>query len=173
IERGDRPAALAAVARLEARATGDEETQSALVDFYERIGERDRAEKILDRLAAAGGTDPRHLVELGDHYYQKGDGKRALEVWERIRVVVPDKAKGLHALGEVLLDHDMAEAALAALKRATELAPKELSYQKAYALALERTGVNATGAHRKEQFETARKIWESLLEKTPSDRVTA
>ncbi|HVU05745.1 MAG TPA: tetratricopeptide repeat protein [Polyangiaceae bacterium] len=173
IERGDRPEALAAVAKLEARSAGDEEILTALVDFYEKIGESERAEKILDRLASAGGTDPRHLVELGDHYYQKGDTKRALEIWERIRSVVPDRAKGLHALGEVLLEHDMPDAALQALRHAVELAPKEVRYQKALALALERTGTNATDAHRKDQYEAARKIWESILEKAGTDRAAA
>jgi tetratricopeptide (TPR) repeat protein len=173
IERGDRKDALAAVARLEARSPDDEETLAALVDFYERIGESDRAEKILDKLAASGARDPRHLVELGDHYYRKGDTKRALEVWERIRVVVPDRARALHALGEVLLEHDMPDPALTALRQAVELSPHEPRYQKALALALERMGTSATAVHRAEQHEAARRIWEALLQGAGNDHAAA
>jgi tetratricopeptide (TPR) repeat protein/HEAT repeat protein len=163
IQRGDRAAALRHVQGLEARSASDEDTMAALVDFYERVGEKERAARLLDRLAASGRTDPRHIVELGDHYYRQGDTKRALEVWERIRVVVPDRAKALHAYGEVLLEHDMPDLALAALKQAVELAPHERKYQKALALAYERAAAGTTGTQRSDQYEAARRIWDAVL----------
>jgi tetratricopeptide (TPR) repeat protein/HEAT repeat protein len=173
IQRGDRPKALRELERLEARAQGDDETLTALVDFYERIDESDRAVALLDRLSKRGGSDPRHLVELGDHYYRKGDTKRAVEIWERIRLVVPDRAKALHALGEVLLEHDMPDKALDALKQASELAPKETKYQKALALALERTGTTSSGVARQEQHEAAQRLWEKLLHEAGPDKAAA
>ena len=173
IQRGDRKQALAELTRLEGRAAGDDETLTALVDFYERIDETDRATRLLDRLAKSGGSDPRHLVDLGDHYYRQGDTKRAVEVWERIRVVVPDRARALHALGEVFLEHDMADDALALLKQAAELAPRDSKYQKALALALERTGTAASGSARAEQHEAARKIWEKILREAGADKAVA
>ncbi len=167
IQRGDRARALAELGRLEARTAGDDETASALVDFYERINEPDRATRLLDRLANTRGSDPRYLVDLGDQYYRKGDTKRAREIWERIRVMVPDRAKGLHSLGEVLLEHDLSDEALLALKQASELAPHELKYQKALALALERTGTSASGVARSDQYDAATRLWQNLLHEAP------
>lgn len=169
LQRGDREAALRHVQGLEARSAGDEDTLAALVDFYERIGEKDRAVRLLDRLAGSGRSDPRHLVELGDHYYRQGDSKRALEVWDRIKVVVPDRTRALHAYGEVLLEHDMPEAALVALKQAAELSPRERKYQKALALAYERAAAGASGTQRAEQHEAARRIWEAILKEGGGD----
>jgi tetratricopeptide (TPR) repeat protein len=163
IQRGDRTRAIQELERLEARSAGDDETASQLVDLYERIGETGRSMKLLDRLAKSGGNDPRHVIELGDHYFRQGDTKRAIEVWERIRALVPDRARALHAQGEVLLEHDLAELALAALQQAADLAPREPKYQKALALALERVGTNATGAERGRKHEAARRIWEKVL----------
>lgn len=173
IQRGDRKQALVELTRLEGRAAGDDETLTALVDFYERIDESERATKLLDRLAKSGGADPRHLVDLGDHYYRQGDTKRAVEVWERIRVIVPDRARALHTLGEVFLEHDMPDDALSLLKQAAELAPREMKYQKALALALERTGTAASGTPRLEQHEASRKIWEKLLREAGTDKAVA
>lgn len=172
IQRGDRARALAELSRLEGRAQGDLDTLTALADFYGKIEEPERAGKILDRLARSGGSDPRHLVDLGDHYYRQGDTKRAVETWERIRVVVPDRARALHALGEVLLEHDMADKALAALEQAAQLSPKEPKYQKALALALERSGSGASGSGRAAAQQAARKIWEKILHDT-TDKAAA
>ena len=143
---------------------------SALVDFYERIEETERAGRLLDRLAKSGGGDPRHLVELGDHYYRQGDPKRAVEIWQRIRVVVPDRARGLHALGEVLLEHDMPDEALAALRQAVALAPRDPKYQKALAQALERTGTSGSDSERADLHGAALRIWEKLLHDPLSDK---
>ncbi len=99
---------------------------------------------VLKRLAKMG-SDPRHLVELGDRYWDEGNKKKALATWKRIKVMVPDRARALDTLGEVYLEHDMSKEALEALKQAMKLAPKNVKYKKAYALALERTGASASG----------------------------
>ena len=43
---------------------------SRLADFYGRIGEGDRALKVLTRLSSIGTNDPGHLTDLGDRYFQ-------------------------------------------------------------------------------------------------------
>ena len=164
IQRGDRAKALDQLKKLEARSGADEETLAALVDFYERVQEKERAVAVLQRLAQLGSQDPRHLVELGDRQWQDGDKKKALTTWQRIRTVVADKARAAHTLGEVYLEHDMPREALDAFREAMKLAPAKQNYRKAYALALERTGATApdiAGRHR--QYEEARRIWEELL----------
>lgn len=170
IQRGDRARALVELSRLEGRAGGDVDTLTALAQLYEKIEETSRAARILDRLARSGGNDPRHLVELGDHYYRQGDQKRAVETWEKIRVVVPDRARALHALGEVFLEHDMPDKALAALQQATELAPREPRYQKALALALERSGSAAASSERRAAQGASLEIWQKLLRESGTDR---
>jgi tetratricopeptide (TPR) repeat protein len=164
IQRGDRKQALAHLERLEARSGGDEETLAALVDFYERVEEKERALAVLQRLSQMGARDPRHLVELGDRYWQKGEKQKALQTWQRIKLVVTDRPRALRALGEVYLEHDMPREALESLREAMRLAPTQLDYKKAYALALERTGAAASGRDaRNRQYDEARKIWEELL----------
>jgi tetratricopeptide (TPR) repeat protein len=170
ISRGDRKKALARLQELEARSGNDEETLAALVDFYERVDEKDRAMALLQRLAGSASADPEHLVELGARYWQDGDKKKALATWLRIKVVVPDRARALAMLGDIYLEHDMPKEALAALSEAAKLAPKQLRYRKAYALALERTTSDASTREGKtEQFDEARKIWEELIRDAGSD----
>lgn len=170
ISRGDRKRALERLQELEARSGNDEETLTALVDFYERVEEKPRALALLQRLAAGGSADPEHLVELGTRYWQEGDKKKALATWQRIKLVVPDRARALSTLGELYLEHDMPAEALQALSEAMKLAPKQLRYRKAYALALERSSSStATREQRSAQFDEARKIWEQLLREASSD----
>jgi tetratricopeptide (TPR) repeat protein len=164
IQRGDRQRALEQLRRLEARSTGDEETLSALVDFYERVDETERARALLQRLAQTGSGDPRHLVELGDRYWQEGDKDKALRTWQRIKAVVPDRVSALLTLGEVYVEHNMPQEGLLALREALKLKPQLGKVQKAYALALERTGASAgSQAARTRQYDEARHIWEKLL----------
>lgn len=170
IQRGSREKALAELTRLEARSGNDEETLTALVDFYERIEEKARAREVLQRLVQTGSQDPHHLVELGDRHWQDGDKKKALATWARIRTTIADRALAEHTLGEVYLEHDMAKEGLEALREAVKLAPSKLAYRKAYALALERTGASASGRDiRFRQYEEARKIWDQLLKEGAND----
>lgn len=169
IQRGERDRALAELKRLEAR-SHEEDVLVALVDFYERVGEKDRSLRVLQRLGQTHSTDPTHLVELGSRYWDRGEKKKALQTWERIRVVVGDRAAALHRLGEVYLEHDLVDDALKSLRQAIELRPGEPKYKKAYAQALERTatGAKSRGA-RLQQYEAARRIWEELLAGAKSD----
>jgi tetratricopeptide (TPR) repeat protein len=170
ISRGDRQKALTRLAELEARSGSDEEVLAALVDFYERVDEKARALALLQRLAGSASRDPEHLVELGSRYWQEGDKKKALSTWQRIRAVVPDRARALQIVGEIYLEHDMPKDALAALSEAAKLSPKLTRYKKAYALALERTSAQSGSREGKSlQFEQARKLWEELIQASPSD----
>jgi len=112
LARGDRAEALRVLTELEARARGDEEALAALVDFYERVGESDRAMALLTRLAR--GDSARHLVELGDRHFARGETEQAMKIWQRI-VKDPSDAQALHTLGEVYLDYDMPDQAIATL----------------------------------------------------------
>jgi cellulose synthase operon protein C len=174
IQRGDRPRALALLAKLEQRAARDEDVLVRLADFYERVEEKQKSIEVLGRLAALAPGDPSHLVELGDRFYQQGDKKRALETWARIKVVVPNRARALATLGEVYLDHDMPTEGVDALKEATQLEPHNIAFQKAYAVALERTAT-AAGASTlaTTRFEEARTIWENLVRASGGDKNVA
>jgi tetratricopeptide (TPR) repeat protein/HEAT repeat protein len=172
LQRNDRAKALSLLAKLEQSAGTDDDVLARVADFYERIEEKDRAMKVFTRLAGLSSGDPSHLAELGDRYWQAGDKKKALEIWNRIRLV-PNKARALAALGDVLLDHDMATEGLAALKEAIDLEPSNLALRKGFAMALERAGTGASSGQRTARFDEARVAWEELLEKSDRDRILA
>jgi cellulose synthase operon protein C len=165
--RGERAEALRVLLDLESRARGDEGALSALVDFYERAGEQERAMTLLERLARGDAT--RHLVELGDRYFARGETERALSIWQRI-VRDPNDAEALHALGEVYLEHDMPDQAITTLGQAMRLAPGRVPFAKSYGLALERAGAGAASAStRARQYREAQQIWEQLLSRAVTE----
>lgn len=161
IQRGDRPKALSLLKELEGRASAEGDVLAAIADFYERVEEKDRAMAVLQRLATATNGDPTFLVDLGDRYYQAGDKKKALETWARIKTLVPQKAKADATLGDVYLDHDMPEDALAALREAVSLEPSNPIYKKSLAVALERTAPGSPAAN--DRFAEAVALWQELL----------
>jgi tetratricopeptide (TPR) repeat protein len=174
IQRGDRPRALALLRDLERRAASDEDVLVRLADFYERVEEKQKSIEVLGRLAQLSPGDPSHLVELGDRFYQQGDKKHALETWARIKVVVPNRARALATLGEVYLDHDMPGEGLEALKEAVQIDPQNVAFQKAYAIALERTATAGGGSTlASARFEEARAIWEYLMSASQGDKNVA
>ena len=174
LQRGDRAKALALLTKLESSASHDEDVLARVADFYERIDEKDRATKIFTHLVQVAPSDPAPLVELGDRYWQAGDKKKALETWQRIRTVVQSKPKALTALGEALLDHDLVQEGLAALKEASELEPGNVKAKKALAAATERAATGAESAlMRNARFDDARALWEEVLDKSGQDRLLA
>jgi cellulose synthase operon protein C len=160
IQRGDRPKALKLLTELEGRAHEDE-VLAAVADFYERVEEKDKAMRVLQKLAQSGGGDPSHLIDLGDRYFQAGDKKKALETWARIKTMVPNRARASATVGEVYLDHDMAAEALAALREAAQLEPANVRYKKSLATALERTATSLGTPQ--QRYAEARTVWEELL----------
>ena len=173
IQRGDRDQALVHLRRLEQRSSQDEEILAALVDFYERVDESDRAMALLKRLSQLGSHDPRHLVELGERYWEQGDKEKAKRTWTRILTVVSDRALAQFTLGEVYIEHGMPNEGLDALRKAMKLAPTQLKFRKAYALALERAGAGTTGLGRTKQYDEALEIWQDLLQKAGDDAYLA
>ena len=156
VQRGDRARALRLAAELEARLAHDEEALSRVAEFYARVGESERSLKVLQRLAAMdAGGDGGHLVDLGDRYFQDGNPVLALQTWKRILTAVQPRSKGLAAMGDVLLEHDMTAEAITAYKEATELEPRNLAFEKALASAYER--VHA--------YPEARSLYEDILKK--------
>ncbi len=160
IQRGDRPRALKLLTELEGRVHEDE-ILAAVADFYERVEEKDKAMRVLQKLAQSGGGDPSHLIDLGDRYFQAGDKKKALETWARIKTMVPNRARAAATVGEVYLDHDMAAEALAALREAAQLEPANVRYKKSLATALERTATSLGTPQTR--YVEARGVWEELL----------
>ena len=160
IQRGDRPRALKLLTELEGR-VHENEILAAVADFYERIEEKDKAMRVLQKLAQSGGGDPSHLIDLGDRYFQAGDKKKALETWARIKTMVPNRARAAATVGEVYLDHDMAAEALAALREAAQLEPANVRYKKSLATALERTATSLGTPQTR--YAEARGVWEELL----------
>jgi tetratricopeptide (TPR) repeat protein len=170
IQRGDRAKALRLAQELEGRSQ-DPGIQATVADFYERIEEKDRALKVRQKLAQSG-ADPQYIVDLGDRYFQAGDKKKALETWSRIRSLVGDRAKAAALLGDVYLDHDMPAEALAALREAVQLDPKNIRYKKALATGLERTATALGSAPMR--YGEARVLWEELLTTYgPKDKILA
>lgn len=160
LQRGEQQKALGVLTQLEARSRGDEGTLAALVDFYERVGEADRAVALLERLASS--DNPRHLVELGDRYYAAGETERALKIWQRL-ARDPNDAASLHTLGDVFLDHDMPDQAIEALGRAMKLQPERTEFAKSYGAALERAGAgSSSGNARARYYREAQQLWEQL-----------
>jgi len=169
IQRGERDQALRRLAELEARSAGDEETLAALVDYYERMEEKARARQLLERLTALGVQDPRHLVELGNRYWDEGDQEKARRTWQRLLGAGGSRADALLALGEVTLEHGLVDEGLASLAEAVKAGGGALKYQKAYALALERTGPSAKQSERRRRYDQALAIWERLLSTSAQD----
>ena len=170
LRRGERERALRKLRELERRLSRDEGALSQLVDFYEHIGENDAARSLLEKLAAQSRRDPRHVIDLGDRYWQRGDEKRAIETWARIRHIVPDRAKALFTLGEVYLEHDLVTEALAMMREALELEPRNRSYQRAYAIALERAASSEKPPLSRKLHEEALQVWKELLAEAKDDR---
>jgi tetratricopeptide (TPR) repeat protein len=166
IQRGERPKALKVLKELEGRAREDD-VLAAVADFYERVEEKEKAMAVLQRLANSTGGDPTFLVDLGDRYYQAGDKKRALDTWAKVRTLVPGRAKASFTLGEVYLDHDMPDEALAALREAATLEPTNVRFKKALAVALERTAPGSPLAG--DRFAEAVAIWDELLKNAKTD----
>jgi tetratricopeptide (TPR) repeat protein len=159
---GDRDGALRELDMLCNRASVDVDTLATAVDYYEQIGEQEKAQALLERVANST-TNPDHLVELGGRYFAAGDETRATLTWKRVVDLVPDKARAFHILGEVYLEHDLTALALEALNRAIELAPSNARYRRSLALALERTGASSARGVRLQRYAEAQRQWESLL----------
>ncbi len=164
IQRGDRPKALALLKDLESRAASDGDVLATIADFYERVDEKDRAMAVLQRLANDASGDPSFLVDLGDRYYQANDKKKALDTWARIKALIRDPGKSAFTLGQVYLDHDMPEEAIASLRDAVSADANNNIYKKALAIALERSAPGLPTAN--DRFAEAVGIWQDILDKT-------
>jgi tetratricopeptide (TPR) repeat protein len=106
LAQGKRNHAVAELDRIERLTTNDAEAGLLLLDFAERLEEKQRSQNILARLSRSSATDARFLVELGSRYYQKGDTETAHKTWKRLITLGGDRAKGYLTYGEVLIDHE-------------------------------------------------------------------
>ena len=163
LQQGERARAQAELQKLEQRALGDDQVLTTLVDLYERLGDPTRATQILERITAVAGRDPRHLVELGRRYWEADDKNRAIKTWKQVEQAGTDRAGNLLILGDVYLQHELTSDALSAYREARKLKPNDRSVDRAYALALERAGAQASAGPRRAYYEEANGIWFGIL----------
>ncbi len=161
IGRGEKPKCMGKLKTLEGSAAGDPDVLQRLANYYSQIGEDKLALALMEKLAGSNANDPSYIVDLGDYYYQRGQTPKAKEIWKRLLTVITPKAKGLAALGEVYLDHDLGDDALDAYKQAIDLSPAEIPLQKGYATALERV----------HKYIEAQGIWETILKRNDVDKL--
>ncbi len=162
IGRGERPKAIARLKALEASAAGDPDVLGRLAGYYSQIGEDKLALALMERLAAQAGDDPEYLVDLGDYWFQRNDTPKAKQIWKKLLGLVKPKVKGLLALADVYMAHDLPEDALETYREALDAAPSDVIVQKGYGAALEAT-------HR---LGEAQGIWEGLLKRNDVDKGT-
>lgn len=166
LQQGERARAQAELQKLEQRARGDDQVLTTLVDLYERLGDPARATQILERITAVAGRDPRHLVELGRRYWEADDKNRAIKTWKLVEHAGhagTDRAANLLILGDVYLQHELTSDAFRAYREARKLKPNDRSVDRAYALALERAGAQASAGPRRAYYEEANGIWFGIL----------
>jgi tetratricopeptide (TPR) repeat protein/HEAT repeat protein len=159
IGRGEKPKCMGKLKTLEN--SGDPDVLQRLAAYYSQIGEDKLALALMEKLAGQGENDPSYIVDLGDYYYQRNNTPKAKEIWKKLLVIIKPKAKGLAALGEVYLDHDLGEDALDVYKQAVDLTPGDIVMQKGYAVALERV----------HKYGEAQGIWESILKRNDVDKL--
>ncbi len=169
LQQGERARAQAELQKLEQRALGDDQVLTTLVDFYERLGDSARATQILERITAVAGRDPSHLVELGRRYWEADDKNRAIKTWKQVERAGTDRAANLLILGDVYLQHELTSDALSAYREARKLKPNDRSVDRAYALALERAGAQASTGPRAAYYEEASSVWFGLLKLRSSE----
>ena len=83
LQRGDRKRALSELSALEARSANDEETLTALVDFYERMEEKDRALALLE----SQGRVTALVTQNVDGLHQAAGHRGVIDLHGRIDVV--------------------------------------------------------------------------------------
>jgi tetratricopeptide (TPR) repeat protein len=164
LAQGKRSQAVAELDRIERLTTNDAEAGLLLLDFAERLEEKQRSQNILARLSRSSATDARFLVELGSRYYQKGDTETAHKTWKRLITLGGDRAKGYLTYGEVLIDHEAVTEGVKALREANNLAPKDLGAKKALALGLERAAAQGENSKSQGYERDALRAWQDVLE---------
>lgn len=163
LAQGKRDQAVAEFDRIYGLTSNDPEAGLLLLDFAERLEEKDRSQNILTRLSHMGTADPRFLVELGSRYYQKGDTETAHKTWKRLIQIGADRPKGYLAYGEVLIDHEATSEGVLALREANKLAPKDLNAKKALALGLERAAAQGENSQSRIYEREAQRAWQDVL----------
>jgi cellulose synthase operon protein C len=165
LQRGDRGRAMRLLTEVEGRSGSDEEILSRLADFYGRIGESEKSVAALTKLSQLNTNDPSHIVDLGSRYFQDGKTQLAMQTWRRMLTVVQPRARALSSLGDVLLEHEMSEEAIALFKEAISLDRENPLYKKQLAGAYERT----------KAYAEAKALWEQVAKKAKDtdDRLLA
>lgn len=146
------------------RQTNDPEVLLEILQFVEKQEDHPRAQRFLRKLETHSQNHPEQLLEVGARYYRDGQVERALSLWKKLIENKPEDARSQVLYGEVLLDHHQVEPGLAALQKATELAPQERRVRRSYALGLERALTLSSDTQKKALLRELEKQWTLLLE---------
>jgi tetratricopeptide (TPR) repeat protein len=106
--------------------------------IYRRVGKLAEAAKLFERALELDDEHVRALRELAFIYLDTGrDTAVALQMAQKAVQIEPTAAH-YYLLGRAYYKNDQSTQALAALKRATVLAPSNAQYRRAYQMILER-----------------------------------
>jgi tetratricopeptide (TPR) repeat protein len=111
--------ALATLAALARRMTGNVNVRSTIAGLYEQWNELGRAIGEYEAIAAIEPKDPDHAIVLGEAYWRADNQTKARAAWQRL-----DKIKtplSLFRHGEVLATHDLWEDAIVAYTQSLAL----------------------------------------------------
>lgn len=148
LETGARDDALALLDATAKRFANDARIQRALLDVFGRWQEPERAQRVLATLRRIEPNDPVHVIALGEQRLEQGDEAGALQIFRRILELGLPPAEAHVQLADTLLDHDMAERALAEYEAAVRLRPDALSALRGLAETLERLARPGPAAER-------------------------
>lgn len=163
LARGDRAALLVEWDRSFQVAQGDAEAGLLLADLAERLQETSRHDRVLSSLLGQTITDPRILIDLGSRYYRTGDVETARKIWNKILLVVSDKARAESMLAEVLINHEAFEEGVQLLQSAYDRDAHSPQIAKALALGLERVAATAQGRKQDQWQDQAIAQYERVL----------
>src|SRR5262249_24225760 len=124
-----------------------------LAELASRWGDDRRALAAWERVRRLDPRDELAILGLGEVQFQRGRREVAIKTWQSLRERERSPAAGHLRLAEVLLEHDLAAEALAAVERAQGLEPKQARPHRLVAQIYER----------QHKVDAAVREWETVL----------
>jgi tetratricopeptide (TPR) repeat protein len=160
---GERELAFKLAAEIEAQAGRKAHTLLLLLDFYNLNEEPQKALTIAKRLVAQNSRSAQARIALGEQLYQMNRVKEALQQWAMLPKLVRPPHKGYAAHAQVLSEHGRTTEAVASVKKALSIAPREPSYLR----------LRAVLAEEMRRPEQALELWEEvrMMATAPADKL--
>ena len=160
---GERELAFELAKEIETSAGRRSHTLMLLLDFYNLNEEAEMALTIAKRLVKISPRSAQARVALGEQLYQMNKVKEALAQWAMLPKLVRPQHKGYAMHAQVLSEHARTSEAVASLKKAIKLAPKEPNYLR----------LRAVLAEEQRRPEQALQLWEEVRKTatSPSDKL--